>query len=89
MGSKAQSDFALLNGRAPANNDAAASVNDPILKQFGAASTGGVPMPNIPEMGSVWTDMGKMWENSLKGGNATSARGNFRTAEKNIKALIS
>jgi arabinogalactan oligomer/maltooligosaccharide transport system substrate-binding protein len=89
MGSKAQSDFALINGRAPANNDAAASVNDPILKQFGAASTGGVPMPNIPEMSSVWSDMGKMWENSLKGGNATSARGNFRTAEKNIKALIS
>ena len=35
-----------------------AKATDPILAQFGAAGKGGVPMPNIPQMASVWSDLG-------------------------------
>ena len=38
-----------------------------MLKRFGAASKGGVPMPNIPQMSSVWGDLGAAWVRSTKG----------------------
>lgn len=88
MSEAAQTMLANANGRAPANIDAAAKVTDRLLKGFASASRGGVPMPNIPEMGSVWGDMGNMWTNSLKGATATPARENFRTAAKNIRAKV-
>ena len=44
----AQTQLAAAGGRAPANLKAKAT--DPILAQFGKASKGGVPMPNIPQM---------------------------------------
>ena len=45
-----------------------------MLKQFGAAGTGGVPMPNIPQMASVWSDLGGAWVKSTKGSGAVRAR---------------
>lgn len=84
----AQGDLAAANGRAPANTDAAKLVDNPILKQFAAASTGGVPMPNIPAMNSVWGDLGGAWAKATKGADATPAKAAFRVASKAIVAKI-
>jgi arabinogalactan oligomer/maltooligosaccharide transport system substrate-binding protein len=84
----AQTQLSSENGRAPANTDAAAKIDDALLKQFAAAGKGGVPMPNIPEMSSVWGDLGTAWTNVFKGADATPAKTAFRTAGKNIKAKI-
>ena len=54
----AQVALAAANGRFPANTVAGKAVTDPVLAQFGKAGAGGVPMPNIPQMASVWTDLG-------------------------------
>ena len=67
MQSGPQLELALANGRFPANLAAAKQVKDPQLRAFGAASTGGVPMPNIPQMNSVWGDLGAAWVRSTKG----------------------
>jgi|688.fasta_scaffold293399_1 maltose-binding protein MalE len=88
MSAGAQTQLSSENGRAPANIDAAAKITDPLLKQFAAAGKGGVPMPNIPEMSSVWGDLGTAWTNVFKGADATPARTAFRTAGKNIVAKI-
>ncbi|MGA1258538.1 MAG: sugar ABC transporter substrate-binding protein, partial [Ilumatobacteraceae bacterium] len=88
MSAGAQTQLSSENGRAPANIDAAAKITDPLLKQFAAAGKGGVPMPNIPEMSSVWGDLGTAWTNVFKGSDATSAKTAFRTAGKNIVAKI-
>ena len=71
----AQTQLAAAGGRAPANIKAKAT--DPILAQFGAASKGGVPMPNIPQMGSVWSDLGQAWVRSTKGAGAMPAARSF------------
>ena len=88
MSESAQTQLSSENGRAPANTDAAAKISDSLLKQFAAASKGGVPMPNIPAMDSVWGDLASAWTNTLKGGDATNAGTAFRTAARNIKAKI-
>ena len=67
----AQTQLAAANGRAPANTKAKAS--DPYLAQFGAAGKGGVPMPNIPQMDSVWRTSAQAWVKSTKGAGATQA----------------
>ncbi len=82
----AQTQLAAAGGRAPANIKAKAA--DPILAQFGAASKGGVPMPNIPQMASVWNDLGQAWVRSTKGAGAMPARRSFSGAAKSIAAKI-
>jgi arabinogalactan oligomer/maltooligosaccharide transport system substrate-binding protein len=82
----AQTALAAAGGRAPANLQAKAT--DPILAQFGAAGKGGVPMPNIPQMGSVWTDLGQAWVRSTKGAGAMPARRSFTGAARSIAAKI-
>ena len=67
MSANSQLALSAANGRYPANTDAAKRVKDPVLAQFGKAGTGGVPMPNIPQMGSVWSDLGAAWVKSTKG----------------------
>ena len=62
-----QAALAAANGRFPANTVAGRRVKDTVLAQFGQAGTGGVPMPNIPQMSSVWTDLGGAWVKSTKG----------------------
>ena len=69
-----QTALAAANGRYPANTAAGALVKDPVLRLFGKASVGGVPMPNIPQMASVWSELGGAWVKSTKGAGATKAR---------------
>jgi arabinogalactan oligomer/maltooligosaccharide transport system substrate-binding protein len=88
MTSGAQLDLANANGRAPANLTASKKYSDPVLSAFGKAGVGGVPMPNIPQMGSVWTELGQAWVKSTKGSGATKARVAFRTAARNIANKI-
>lgn len=88
MGTSAQRELAGANGRFPANIPAGQQVKDPVLLQFGKAGTGGVPMPNIPQMGSVWSELGGAWVKATKGAGATKARAAFSTAARNIAAKI-
>jgi arabinogalactan oligomer/maltooligosaccharide transport system substrate-binding protein len=84
----AQQLLAAANNRYPANVEAGKKVTDPYLAQFGKASKGGVPMPNIPQMNSVWQDLGSAWVKSTKGAGATKAAVAFRTAARNIADKI-
>jgi arabinogalactan oligomer / maltooligosaccharide transport system substrate-binding protein len=84
----AQAILAGANNRYPANVLAGKRVSDPYLAQFGKASKGGVPMPNIPQMNSVWQDLGSAWVKSTKGAGATKASVAFRTASRSIAAKI-
>ncbi|TMK25079.1 MAG: extracellular solute-binding protein, partial [Actinobacteria bacterium] len=83
-----QLDLEQANLRYPANIVAGKRVSDPVLKQFGKAGLGGVPMPNIPQMGSVWAELGGAWVKATKGPGATPARVAFATAARNIAAKI-
>jgi arabinogalactan oligomer/maltooligosaccharide transport system substrate-binding protein len=84
----AQTTLAAANGRYPANTAAGKLIKDAALKQFGAASVGGVPMPNIPQMASVWSELGGAWVKSTKGAGATKARTAFTVAARNIANKI-
>jgi arabinogalactan oligomer / maltooligosaccharide transport system substrate-binding protein len=83
-----QTALAGANGRFPANRAAGRTVRDSILLQFGRAGAGGVPMPNIPQMASVWTELGGAWVKSTRGPGATRARAAFTTAARNIRNKI-
>lgn len=56
----AQMSLYEAGGRPPALLSAydAAAAEDPDIAAFGAIGQAGVPMPSIPEMGSVWADWG-------------------------------
>ena len=84
----AQLALATANDRSPANLRALAQVKDKDLKAFGAASAGGVPMPNIPQMASVWQDLGAAWVRSTKGSGSIPARKSFIGAQKSIAQKI-
>ncbi len=88
MQSGPQLELALANGRFPANLTAGKQVKDTQLKAFGAASTGGVPLPNIPQMNSVWGDLGAAWVRSTKGGGSIPARRSFVGASRSIAQKI-
>ena len=80
--------LALAAGRAPASITANKTFSDPVLRQFGAAASGGIPLPNIPQMASVWSELGGAWFKSTKGAGATPARVAFRSAARNIANKI-
>jgi arabinogalactan oligomer/maltooligosaccharide transport system substrate-binding protein len=82
----AQTQLAAAGGRPPANLKAKSS--DPVLAQFSNASKGGVPMPNIPQMGSVWADLGQAWVRSTKGSGSMTAAKSFKAAARSIAAKI-
>jgi arabinogalactan oligomer/maltooligosaccharide transport system substrate-binding protein len=84
----AQVAVALAGGRPPANLNAAKLVKDPILAAFGKAGVGGVPLPNIPQMNSVWSELGGAWVKATRGAGAVPARTAFRTAARNIANKI-
>jgi arabinogalactan oligomer / maltooligosaccharide transport system substrate-binding protein len=84
----AQTALAGANGRYPANTTAGKQVKDSVLLQFGRAGAGGVPMPNIPQMASVWSELGGAWVKSTRGSGATKARTAFATAGRNIANKI-
>jgi arabinogalactan oligomer/maltooligosaccharide transport system substrate-binding protein len=84
----AQYYLAAAGGRFPANTIAGKHVTDPVLAEFGAAGKGGVPMPNIPQMSSVWSDLGAAWVKSTKGAGATKAVNAFKAAARSIADKI-
>ena len=59
-----------------------------VLKAFSAASDGGIPMPNVPQMGSVWNALGGAWVNSTKGAGAMPAQKAFAQAQATVKKSI-
>lgn len=83
-----QTKLAAANGRTPANIAAAKVVADPVLRLFSAASGGGVPMPNVPQMSSVWGALGGAWVNSTKGAGAVPAQKSFAQAQATVKKAI-
>jgi arabinogalactan oligomer/maltooligosaccharide transport system substrate-binding protein len=88
MRAASQRALAAANNRFPANRAAGKQVRDSVLAQFGRAGAGGVPMPNIPQMASVWEELGGAWLKSTKGSGATPARSAFSTAARNIANKI-
>jgi arabinogalactan oligomer / maltooligosaccharide transport system substrate-binding protein len=84
----AQYYLAAAGGRFPANVIAGKHVTDPVLAEFGAAGKGGVPMPNIPQMSSVWSDLGAAWVKSTKGSGSTKAATAFKAAARSIADKI-
>lgn len=84
----AQKLLAAGNGRYPANTTAGKQVDDPVLAQFGKASAGGVPMPNIPQMASVWSDLGAAWVRATQGPGSMKASRSFIGAAKAISLKI-
>jgi maltose-binding protein MalE len=80
--------LAAANQRFPANVVAGTQVKDKDLRSFGKASVGGVPMPNIPQMASVWQDLGAAWVRSTKGSGAIPARRSFLGASRSIAQKI-
>ncbi len=84
----AQVKLAAGNNRYPANTAAGKLVKDPVLAAFGKASAGGVPMPNIPQMANVWSDLGAAWVRSTKGAGAMPAARSFTGAGKAISLKI-
>jgi arabinogalactan oligomer / maltooligosaccharide transport system substrate-binding protein len=84
----AQLALAVANGRYPANTLAGKGVHDPVLAEFGRAGAGGVPMPNIPQMNSVWADLGAAWVKATKGAGATKATVAFKAASRSIADKI-
>ena len=47
-----------------------------------------MPLPNIPQMNSVWQYLGQAWVNSPKGSGATAAHAAFSNAAQQIKTAI-
>ena len=88
MAPAAQLDLAQTNARTPANTRAATSYVNVIEAKFGRAGVGGVPVPNIPQMSAVWTDLGVAWEKSTPGVGSTRAAVAFKNAAKNIRDKI-
>ena len=77
-----------IGGRPPALTAAyeKAAASDPDIAALGAIGQGGVPMPAIPEMGSVWADWGSAELALIKGeGDPTEV---WNTAVANIQAKI-
>ena len=77
-----------IGGRPPALTAAyeAAAASDPDIAALGAIGQGGVPMPAIPQMGSVWADWGSAELALIKGeGDPTTV---WTTAVTNIQAKI-
>jgi maltose-binding protein MalE len=82
----AQTLIAQAGGDAPANSKAKAAT--PILAQFARAGRGGIPIPNIPQMNRVWTDLGEAWVRSTKGAGAMPAARSFKGAARAIAYKI-
>lgn len=85
---KAQYNLSAVNDRYPANKLAAARVTNAQLKAFGQAGIGGTPIPNIPQMNSVWGPLGSAWAASTSGSGAIPAQKSFAQAAAAIKKAL-
>ena len=83
-----QSALAAAAHRPPANTKARLALHNAVLSAFGRASVGGVPMPNIPQMNSVWGDLGAAWVRSTKGSGSVPAKRSFLGASRSIAQKI-
>jgi maltose-binding protein MalE len=45
-------------------------------------------MPNIPQMNSVWSDLGQAWVRSTKGSGSMAAAKSFKAAARSIASKI-
>jgi arabinogalactan oligomer/maltooligosaccharide transport system substrate-binding protein len=82
--------LANASGWFPANTTAAQKVptGGGRIRAIGNAGADGVPMPNIPQAGSVWGPYGTAWSVSTSGTAATPAKDAFRIAEDAAVAAI-
>jgi arabinogalactan oligomer/maltooligosaccharide transport system substrate-binding protein len=80
----AQVDLAKVNARFPANTRAMKTYSVTIQARFGRAGLGGVPIPNLPQMSSVWGDLGLAWLKSTQGVGSTRAQVAFKAAARSI-----
>ncbi len=78
-----------IGGRPPALTAAydAAAAQDPDVEAFGKIGQTGMPMPAIPEMGSVWSDWGNAELQILKGEGGDPAT-IWTTMAENIKTKL-
>ncbi|MDD2857487.1 MAG: extracellular solute-binding protein [Candidatus Nanopelagicales bacterium] len=83
-----QAAFGNAARRMPANVKAASRVTDPRLRAFGAAGALGVPIPNIPQMQSVWGPLGTAWAASTRGAGASPPVAAFTSAQAAVTAAI-
>lgn len=76
-------------GRIPALTTAsdAVAADDPIVAGFAAAGEVGVPMPTLPQMGSVWDFWGTT-EADIISGDASDPAAAWQTMVENIEAAI-
>lgn len=83
----AQKQLYDVGGRVPAMTSVADSIDDPDIKGFAEVAGSGVPMPAIPEMGSVWQFWG-VTEVNVVTGKEDAATG-WATMVDNITSAIS
>src|SRR5690606_41651456 len=76
-------------GRIPALTAAADAIaaDDPIVAGFAAAGEVGVPMPSLPQMGSVWDFWGTT-EADIISGDASDPEAAWQTMVDNIQGAI-
>lgn len=79
---------AISNARGLAPANLTAKNNDKWLAAFGKNARYGVAMPNIPEMGKVWGDLGSAWGKTTKASEPVPARTAFQQAANTIRNLI-
>jgi arabinogalactan oligomer/maltooligosaccharide transport system substrate-binding protein len=72
----------------PASTVAAKQVPERRLQAIAAAAVGGVPVPNIPQMTSVWGPYGAAWSTSTSGAGAVPAKDAFTTAQTTVTAAL-
>jgi arabinogalactan oligomer/maltooligosaccharide transport system substrate-binding protein len=77
-----------VGGRLPVNLKATLQIKDPFVKGFALSGAKGIAMPNIPQMNSVWQDLGQAWVRSTKGAGAMPARKSFIGAQRAIAQKI-
>lgn len=81
-----QTAFGQAAGRMPAAK--AGTAASPLIGAFGASGLAGVPIPNVPQMDSVWGPLGKAWATSTAGAAAVPAKQSFADAQTTIQAAI-
>src|SRR5690554_916772 len=80
----AQVSLSVETGRIPASNSALELVSDdPIVQGFGQALLSAEPMPNIPEMGTVWTPVGNALSVILESADSDVA-GSLEAAQNEV-----
>ncbi len=84
---EAQEAFFAADPRGPSHKGVLAGLadSDPNLAGFAASGADGIGIPNIPEMGSVWTPWTDAYQIILQGGDAEAA---FRNAADQIRTAV-